>query len=276
MNDLCFLTATALRELIRSRRASVTEVLEAHLAQIERVNPKVNAIVTLGGRGDRRRPRRRRRPRPRRGRRPALRPAGGPQGSRPDPRHPHHVRLADLQGLRARPRRADRRAHQGRRRDHGRQDQYAGVRRRLADVQPGVRRDAQPVRPDQDVRRQQRRRGGGARLGLVPIADGSDMGGSLRNPASFCNVVGFRPSPGRVPTWPSELGLVAALRRRADGTHGRGRRAAARARSPGPIRARPSPSPSPARAFAARSTATSRACASRGAATSAACPSTRA
>src|SRR5215217_5114904 len=38
--------------------------------------------------------------------------------------------------------------------------------------------------------------------GMVPIADGSDMGGSLRNPASFCNVVGFRPSPGRVPSWP--------------------------------------------------------------------------
>src|SRR4030095_12285992 len=47
VRDLCFLTATALRELIRSRRASVTEVLQAHLAQIERVNPKVNAIVTL-------------------------------------------------------------------------------------------------------------------------------------------------------------------------------------------------------------------------------------
>jgi amidase len=39
---------------------------------------------------------------------------------------------------------------------------------------------------------------------MVPIADGSDMGGSLRNPASFCNVVGFRPSTGRVPTWPSD------------------------------------------------------------------------
>jgi amidase len=33
---------------------------------------------------------------------------------------------------------------------------------------------------------------------MVPIADGSDTGGSLRNPAAFCNVVGFRPSPGRV------------------------------------------------------------------------------
>src|SRR5690606_11451691 len=39
--------------------------------------------------------------------------------------------------------------------------------------------------------------------GMVPLADGSDMGGSLRNPASFCNVVGLRPSFGRVPQWPT-------------------------------------------------------------------------
>ena len=39
--------------------------------------------------------------------------------------------------------------------------------------------------------------------GMLPIADGSDMGGSLRNPASFCNVVGLRTSPGRVPIWPA-------------------------------------------------------------------------
>ncbi len=44
---------------------------------------------------------------------------------------------------------------------------------------------------------------GGAAVALatdmLPLADGSDMGGSLRNPASFCNVVGLRPSIGRTP-----------------------------------------------------------------------------
>jgi amidase len=40
--------------------------------------------------------------------------------------------------------------------------------------------------------------------GMTPLADGSDLGGSLRYPASFCNVVGLRPSPGRVPTWPAQ------------------------------------------------------------------------
>ena len=38
--------------------------------------------------------------------------------------------------------------------------------------------------------------------GMLPIADGSDLGGSLRNPASFCNVVGLRPSPGLVTNRP--------------------------------------------------------------------------
>jgi amidase len=63
---------------------------------------------------------------------------------------------------------------------------------------------------------------GGAAVALaacmIPIADGSDMGGSLRNPASFCGVVGMRPSYGRVPGWPnttpwSPLGTPGAMAR---------------------------------------------------------------
>jgi len=51
--------------------------------------------------------------------------------------------------------------------------------------------------------------GGGAvalACGMVPLADGSDMGGSLRNPPNFCNIVGLRPSPGRVSNVPTQLG----------------------------------------------------------------------
>jgi amidase len=38
---------------------------------------------------------------------------------------------------------------------------------------------------------------------MLPFADGSDLGASLRNPANFCNAVGLRPTPGRVPVWPA-------------------------------------------------------------------------
>lgn len=61
---------------------------------------------------------------------------------------------------------------------------------------------------------------GGAAVALatemLPLADGSDMGGSLRNPASYCNVVGFRPSIGRTPlsrgmAWLARLGTAGPM-----------------------------------------------------------------
>lgn len=47
--------------------------------------------------------------------------------------------------------------------------------------------------------------GGAAALaaGMISLAEGTDLGGSLRVPAAFCGVVGLRPSPGLVPTWPT-------------------------------------------------------------------------
>src|SRR5271169_1837596 len=45
--DICFMSATEMADLIRRKKLSARECLDAHLKQIDRVNPEVNAIVTL-------------------------------------------------------------------------------------------------------------------------------------------------------------------------------------------------------------------------------------
>ena len=59
--------------------------------------------------------------------------------------------------------------------------------------------------------------------GMLPFADGGDLAASLRNPGNYCNVVGFRPSPGRVPSWPAPnawnmMGVLGPIARTVDDT----------------------------------------------------------
>ena len=139
--------------------------MAAHLARIERLNPRVNAIVTLVAEramaAGRRVPTRRSRGET--GGR-AARPACRAQGPGRHGGHPHDIRLAVLPGSRARRGCAHRQRACAR---PARSRAARPTRRssaRVADLQPRLRRDPQPVGSDEDVRRQQRRRSRRARV----------------------------------------------------------------------------------------------------------------
>jgi amidase len=205
--DLCFLSATELAHRIRTKSVSCREVMEAHLTQIERVNPKVNAIVTLL---------------PER----ALEHAHQAddvlaRGDEVGPLHGLPIAHKDLvltKGIRT---------------TFGSpifkdfipdQDEIIVERLRNAGAiaigktnTPEFGAGSQTFNAvfgetlnPYDLSKTCGGSSGGAAValacGMQPLADGSDLGGSLRNPASFCNVVGFRPSPGRVPVWPARVG----------------------------------------------------------------------
>src|SRR5260370_33664742 len=51
MSDLTFLSASEIAGQIRTRKVSPVEVIEAHLARVEKLNPKINAFVQLDDRG---------------------------------------------------------------------------------------------------------------------------------------------------------------------------------------------------------------------------------
>jgi amidase len=205
--DLCLRPATELAALVRKREVSARELLEAHLARIERVDPQVNAIVTLDAEGARA----------------AADAADAALAAGEDVGPLHGLPVAHK----------DTHATGGMRTTWGSplhadtvpaRDELVVERLRLAGAVrvgktnvPEFAAGSHTFNTLFGATHNPYRHGlsaggssGGAAAalaaGLVPLAEGSDMGGSLRNPAAFCNVVGLRPTPGRVPTWPAAMG----------------------------------------------------------------------
>ncbi|MBL8384650.1 MAG: amidase [Burkholderiales bacterium] len=203
--ELHFATATELAALIRRKAVSASEVLEAHLAQIARVNPAVNAIVTLTAESAR-----------------AAARAADARQARGEPLGALHglpVAHKDLfltRGIRTTlgspifkdqvPDRSmlvvDRTWNAGAICVGKTNTPEFGAGSQTFNAVFGATRNPY------DLTKTCGGSSGGAGValatGMVPLADGSDLGASLRNPGNFCNVVGLRPSPGRVPTWPTK------------------------------------------------------------------------
>ena len=206
-SDLVNLSAVEMVEMIKRKDVSAVELMMAHLQQVERINPKVNAIVTL------------------------LPEQAVEKAKKLDSAIAAGQDTGILQGLPV--------AHKdlvptkGIRTTFGSPiyrdyvpDHNALIVDRIQ--QAGAITIGKTNTPEfgagsqtynevfgetlnpYDVSKTCGGSSGGAAVALasrmVPIADGSDTGGSLRNPANFCNVVGFRPSPGRVPNFPSKVG----------------------------------------------------------------------
>jgi amidase len=220
VSDIVGLDAVSLGEAIRARKVSCVEVLNAYLHQIDALNPKFNAIVSLQDRAA------------------LVKQAGARdaelrKGEKVGLLHgfPHAVK--DLTAVAGLP------FTQG---SPIFKDTVAGV-----DAVPAERlRSAgvifigktntpefglgshtfNPVfgatRNAYDPGRSAGGSSGGAAVALalrmVPLADGSDYGGSLRNPAGWNNVYGFRPSIGRVPApgrevWLPSMGVTGPMAR---------------------------------------------------------------
>ena len=210
--ELCFSNATDIAAWIRYGQISAREVMAAHLAQIERINPKVNAIVTLidgdelldkASKADE-----------------TLAKDGSDSVG---PLHGLPIGIKDLQPT-------------------------AGIRTTYGSL---IFKDFVPTEDSLTVQRYKQAgaivigktntpefgagsqtfnevfgttlnpydltktcggSSGGASValacGMMPIAQGSDFGGSLRNPAAWSNVVGMRNSIGTVPVHPAPLGYT--------------------------------------------------------------------
>ena len=201
MSELCYTGARRLARLIRTRKVSATEVMRAFIERIETINPKVNAIVTFlpdqalkkAKALDRRRA------------------AGGLLAGLPIA----YKDLVPTKGIRTT-------FGSPIYREHVPQEDALLVERLSAAGAITIGKTNTPefgagsqtfnkvfgatLNP-YDLTKTCGGSSGGAAVavacGMLPFADGSDLGASLRNPGNFCNVVGFRPTPGRVPSYPS-------------------------------------------------------------------------
>ena len=199
--ELCFAPAKQLARLIRSRKVSATEVMRAFIAQIERVNPKVNAIVTFLPEQ-------------------ALKQAqaldrkksfSGPLAGLP-------IAYKDLVATKGIRTSFGSLIHK----DTVPTEDALIVERLKAAGAITIGKTNTPefgagsntfnkvfgaTRNPYDLTKTSGGSSGGAAAavacGMLPFADGSDLAASLRNPGNYCNVVGFRPTPGRVPTYPA-------------------------------------------------------------------------
>ena len=203
--DVTFASAVDQVGMLRGGQISARELLDEHLARVEAVNPAVNAIVTLV---------------------PEL---ASERAAAADERHARgevagpldglpiaHKDLVDTAGIRTTsgsPLHADRIPTQSALIIDRIQDSGAVTLGKTNTPEFGAGSQTfnlvfGATRNPYDLSRTVGGSSGGAAAalaaGMIPIADGSDMGGSLRNPAAFCNVVGFRVSPGRVPSYPKE------------------------------------------------------------------------
>lgn len=203
-DELCFARAVDLATRLATGTLSARELLEACLVRIARVNPQVNAVCTLVAEDARRHAQRL----------DDLWARGGPVG----PLHGVPIAIKDLVPT------------AGIRTTFGspvfehyvpRVDALVVERARAAGAivlgktnTPELGAGSQTfntifgaTRNPYDLTKTCGGSSGGSAValacGMVPLADGTDLGGSLRNPASFSNVVGLRPSLGRVPEWPA-------------------------------------------------------------------------
>ncbi|NDQ57739.1 MAG: amidase [Acidipila sp.] len=207
-DEICFMRAVDMLDSIRKKKLSAREVMQAHLKQIQRVNEKVNAIVTLL-------------PEEKLMAQAAAADEALAKGKWLGPLHGLPVGVKDLHET------AGIRTTFGSPlfKDHvpdfdcrlvQREKEAGAIVIGKTNV-PEFGLGSQtfnpvfgPTRNPYDLTKTCGGSTGGGSValacGMVPLADGSDMGGSLRNPPNFCNIVGIRPSPGRVPDVPSSLG----------------------------------------------------------------------